>query len=176
MVCGAPLHYRTADEPKACHYCGQNKPANAVCAEGHFVCDACHSEDARDVIQHLLAHSTEQDLIALLSRIRRHRAIPVHGPEHHSLVPGILVTAYRNAGGRIGDVKIQQAILRGRTIAGGSCAFLGICGAAAGVGTAFSILLKATPYDGPRRQRVQQAVTEGRAAPIGRPSFLSLRD
>lgn len=163
MVCGAPLDYRTADEPEACHYCGQSKPANAVCAEGHFVCDACHSEDALDVIQHLLVHSTELDLIALLSRIRRHRAIPVQGPEHHSLVPGIIVTAYRNAGGLVGDVEIQQAILRGRTIAGGSCAFLGICGAAAGVGTAFSILLKATPYDGPRRQRVQQAVTEALA-------------
>mgnify|MGYP006274261931 CR=1 FL=1 len=159
MVCGAPLQYRTAAEPQACHYCGQTSPANALCAEGHFVCDACHGEDALEVIRHLLVHSTECDLIALLDRIRRHRAVPIHGPEHHSLVPGILVAAYRNAGGSVGEAEIEQAIRRGATIAGGSCAFLGICGAAAGVGTGFSILLGATPYDGGKRQQVQQAVT-----------------
>ena len=46
---------------------------------------------------------------------------------------------------------------------GGSCAFLGVCGAAAGVGPGFSILIAATPYEGGRRQRVQQAATEALA-------------
>ncbi len=159
MVCGAPLQYRPAARPETCHYCGQTRPANAVCAEGHFVCDACHSEDGLTVVRRLLVHSTEQDMIALLDRIRRHRAVPIHGPEHHSLVPGIVVAAYRNAGGPVGEAEIERAIRRGATVTGGSCALLGICGAAVGVGTAFSILLGATPYDGDKRQRVQQAVS-----------------
>ncbi len=163
MVCGAPLQYRTDAEPEACHYCGNVKLANAVCAEGHFVCDVCHGEDALEVIRHLLIHSTECDLIALLERIRRHRAVPIHGPEHHSLVPGILVAAYRNAGGSVGEKEIDQAIKRGATVAGGSCAFLGVCGAAAGTGTGFSILLGATPCDGAKRQLVQRSVAEALA-------------
>ncbi len=163
MVCSAPLQYRPAAEPETCHYCGEVKAANALCAEGHFVCDTCHSEDALAVIRHLLMRSTECDLVALLDRIRRHRAVPIHGPEHHSLVPGILVAAYRNAGGSVCEDQIDQAIRRGASIAGGSCAFLGICGAASGVGTGFSIILEATPYDGGKRQHVQQAVTQALA-------------
>jgi len=163
MVCGAPLQYRTVAEDETCHYCGQAKPAYAVCAEGHFVCDACHSEDALEVMRYVLTHSIERDLVALLKRVREHRAVPIHGPEHHSLVPGVIVAAYRNSGGPAGEKEIEQALTRGATIVGGSCAFLGVCGAAAGVGTGFSIVIAATPYEGGRRQRVQQAATEALA-------------
>lgn len=51
----------------------------------------------------------------------------------------------------------MTAIQRGQTIAGGSCAFLGACGAAIGVGVALSLLLGANPYDGDKRQIVQRA-------------------
>jgi hypothetical protein len=163
MACGAPLTYLKRERPEVCHYCGQEKLANAVCAEGHFVCDACHSEDALAVMRHLLVHSKDRDMVGLLKRIRRHVAVPVHGPEHHSLVPGIIVAAYRNSGGQAGEEQIDSALHRGSTIAGGSCAFFGVCGAAAGVGMGFSVLLGATPYEGPKRQLLQQAAAEALA-------------
>jgi hypothetical protein len=52
--------------------------------------------------------------------------------------------------------QVITGIERGQTIAGGACAFLGICGAAVGVGIAFSVLTEATPYDGDKRQAVQR--------------------
>ena len=157
MVCGEPLVYLDRERGAACHYCGETATANATCAAGHFVCDACHSKDALAVIERICLHSAERDMVALLRRIREHPDIPLHGPEHHALVPAVIVTACRNAGGDVADVDIPRAIQRGATIAGGSCAFLGICGAASGVGTAFSLLLGANPLKGSERQAAQRA-------------------
>jgi MoaA/NifB/PqqE/SkfB family radical SAM enzyme/ubiquinone/menaquinone biosynthesis C-methylase UbiE len=46
MVCGAPLCYREEDSLIKCHYCQESLPANAVCEQGHFVCDACRATDS----------------------------------------------------------------------------------------------------------------------------------
>ncbi len=160
MVCGAPLEYLAQDRVETCHYCGQRKAANAVCQAGHFVCDACHSKAALEVIEDICRHATETDMIALLKRIRQHQAIPVHGPEHHSLVPAIIVTAYRNAGGQVDGAALEAAIQRGAAIPGGSCGFLGVCGAAAGVASGFAILLGSNPLDGEKRQRMLKVTAQ----------------
>lgn len=158
MVCGAPLVYATAPSPKSCVYCGQIVESAAVCVQGHFVCDACHAQDALAVIHQVCAQSRETDLIALLSRIRSHPSVPMHGPEHHALVPAVILTAYRNSGGRIDADRVEAAITRGQSIAGGFCGFMGVCGAAVGVGIAFSLILDATPIKAAERKRVQNAV------------------
>ena len=160
MICGAPLHYLETERSETCYYCDEPHVANAVCEAGHFVCDECHSEDALPVIESICLNSTETDLVALLRRIRRHPAVPIHGPEHHAIVPAIVVTAYRNAGGDISDERIKTAVRRGATVPGGSCAFLGICGAATGVGTGFSLILGSNPLKGRERQLVQKATAE----------------
>ncbi|MEA3347431.1 MAG: DUF5714 domain-containing protein, partial [Pseudomonadota bacterium] len=157
MVCGAPLHYFTVEEERPCHYCGQHLQANAICENGHFVCDQCHLEDGISVIEHLCLKSTETELGALLSRIRQHPAIPAHGPEHHALVPGVILATYRNCGGQIADEQIKAGIKRGAKLPGGACGFMGICGAAMGVGTAFSIILQSTPMQGQARRLSQSA-------------------
>ena len=158
MVCGAPLAYAATPSPKSCVYCGQIVESAAACAQGHFVCDACHAQDALTVIRQICAQSRETDLIALLSRIRSHPSVPMHGPEHHALVPAVILTAYRNSGGRIDADRIEAAITRGQSIAGGFCGFMGVCGAAVGVGIAFSLILDATPIKAVERKRVQSAV------------------
>ena len=156
MVCGDALLYAEVEKVLECHYCGQKHLTNAHCLENHFVCDQCHSADALDVLEHLCEESIETDLLELLQRFRQHPAIPVNGPEHHSLMPAIIVTAYRNSGGQISDDLIGTAIRRGAQVMGGSCAFTGICGAATGVGIAFSLLLQANPIKPQQRQIVQQ--------------------
>jgi hypothetical protein len=157
MVCGAVLRYFPTEQVQACTYCGRRLPANAVCQNGHFVCDACHSRDAMKVIAHLCRTTAETDMIQLLATIRRHPAIPVHGPEHHGMTAGIILAAYRNRGGRITDSQIKAGLERGQTIAGGACGFMGVCGAAAGVGIAFSLILDANPLRPAQRAAVQQA-------------------
>jgi SAM-dependent methyltransferase len=160
LVCGAPLTYLAQETPARCVYCQTEHPANALCQQGHFVCDACHSRDALAVIEHLLLARRETDMIALLKEIRRHPAIHLHGPEHHSLVPGIILTAYRNLGGPITPEMLQTALRRGQSIAGGACAFLGVCGAPAGLGVAFSLLLEANPVKPRERQWIKQITLE----------------
>lgn len=158
MRCGAPLAYLERDRPERCVFCGKVGPANAVCEKGHFVCDRCHSRDAVRVVQHLCLTSTETDMIDLLNRIRRHPAVPMHGPEHHFALPGVIVAAYRNSGGAAGEAEILSAIERGRGVPGGSCGFWGACGAALGVGIAFALLLESNPVKADQRQ-IAQGVT-----------------
>jgi hypothetical protein len=161
MVCGTDLVYLAADQTLECFYCRQLKPANAVCTGGHFVCDACHGADAEKIIKEVCLNSSESDAVVLMKTIRAHRNFRIHGPEHHAMVPAVILTALRNSGENISDDQIVTAIQRGLTIAGGACAFMGACGAAIGVGTAFSILLGANPLEGENRQaamRITQKV------------------
>lgn len=156
MICGTELIYLTRYEKRICAFCGNEYEANAYCVNNHFVCDKCHSEDGLEVLPHLLISSTETDMINLLMKIRNHPAIPMHGPEHHALVPGIIVAAYRNSGGKIDDTVIETAISRGAKIAGGFCGFMGICGAAIGVGIAISAIIEATPLTPDSRSTAQK--------------------
>ena len=156
MVCGAPLHYELEETPAQCVYCHTEQTTNARCQQGHFVCDACHSREALAVIEHLLTTTRETDMLALLEEIRNHPAVPRHGPEHHSLVPGIILAAYRNSGGQVTPAMLLTALRRGKAMAGGACAYLGVCGAAAGVGAAFSLLLDANPVKPQERQAIKQ--------------------
>ncbi len=158
MVCGAELVYFETNREQACHYCGQLLQANAACARDHFVCDRCHSAGAREVIRQVCLHSGQADPVALMQTIRAHPLFPVHGPEHHALLPAVILAALRNRGAAVTDEQIETAIQRGGSLPGGACAFLGICGAAAGVGVAVSLLLAATPYQGAGRQAAMQAV------------------
>lgn len=95
-------------------------------------------------------------MIALFKKIRAHPSVPMHGPEYHSLVPAVILSVYGNLSGQNTAQLIFDAIHRGKTIIGGACSFLGICGAAIGVGIALSLLLKANPYKARERQIVQK--------------------
>lgn len=167
MVCGAPLTYFRGDQERSCAYCGLSFRASGQCENGHFVCDACHGADAVEVIRHICLSSTEKDMLKLFVQIRQHPAVPVHGPEYHAMIPGIILTAYRNLGGEVSEKLIETAISRGRGIAGGFCGFMGVCGAAVGVGIAYSLLLDANPIKARERKQVQ-GVTQAVLAEIAR--------
>ncbi len=75
----------------------------------------------------------------------------MHGPEHHFLVPAVLLAAYCSrvsipAGEKA--EKIRAAGKRSEDIKGGFCGFHGACGAAIGAGIFMSILANATPLSG----------------------------
>jgi hypothetical protein len=160
MVCGAELLYEKDSEKLSCYYCNTERQTNAFCTNGHFVCGECHAQDALSVIRNVCLSSSEKDMIALMKRIRSHVSFPVHGPEHHSMVPAIILTAYKNMGGSLTDDEILSGIERGSSIAGGSCAFMGACGAAVGVGIAFSIILEANPCKAKERQAVMKLTSK----------------
>lgn len=156
MVCGEGLVYGTVEKEETCHYCGVLKHSSVTCKEGHFVCDACHSKEALAVIEHLCSTSKQTDMLKLFYQIREHPSIPKHGPEHHSMVPAIILTTYRNLGGILPQNALKTALNRGSSISGGACGFLGICGAAAGVGIAFAIILESSPMKAQARSSAQK--------------------
>ncbi len=155
MVCGAELHYFTDIRELSCSFCGHTFPANACCEADHFVCDNCHRESGLEVTKSICHKTRETDLIALLKLIRSHPAIPMHGPEHHAMIPGIILAAFRNCGGELTEETINTGIDRGAQIPGGACGFWGACGAAIGAGIAVSSILAATPLTPSPRQTAQ---------------------
>jgi MoaA/NifB/PqqE/SkfB family radical SAM enzyme/ubiquinone/menaquinone biosynthesis C-methylase UbiE len=159
MLCGKPLVYLDAQREETCVFCGKQYPANAVCEQGHFVCDHCHGEDMVDVVKHICTHTDAKDMIDLMNQLRSHPSFPLHGPEHHFAVPGVITAVYRNLGGDITNSDITTAIDRGRGIPGGVCAFWGTCGAAVGAGIALGVILKSTPLK-PRARQIIQQVSE----------------
>jgi SAM-dependent methyltransferase len=160
LICGAPLVYLTDIEGKACARCGKVKGANAVCEEGHFICDSCHVREPKELIRAACTTTRETDMVRLFEEVRSGAQFPMHGPEHHGLVPGVILATYRNLGGEITESDILTGIERGLGTPGGSCGFMGICGAAVGVGIAFSIILGGNPLTPKPRQLVLRALSE----------------
>ncbi|MBI5557568.1 MAG: methyltransferase domain-containing protein [Deltaproteobacteria bacterium] len=160
LVCGDELCYFTNARERVCHYCGEKKATNASCRSGHFVCDSCHQDQGVAVIKKICTESAIEDLLTLMKKIRAQPAIAMHGPEHHALVPGVILSTYRARGGKVGRKEILTAIERGSKVPGGVCGFWGSCGAAIGAGIAFSVILEATPLTPGKRQTAQQVTAK----------------
>jgi len=155
-VCGIPLIYQTKPILMSCAFCRQEHDTNIYCSNGHYVCDTCHQHDSLDILKQVLNSSNSIDPNEILETVMSHSSVPMHGPEHHIMVPVIIITAVKNAGYSIPDGAIDEAINRGTEIPGGWCGFYGACGAALGVGIAVSILNRATPLTGiPRSMAIE---------------------
>jgi len=147
VVCGKPIEYRTEITVYTCHLCKKRYESNAVCENGHYVCDKCHSSALSDFLR-FLCDNDEKDPIALFQQVAELKSVHMHGPEHHSIVPCVMLAAYRNNGGVIDFVPaIETAIKRGGQIPGGTCGYWGACGAAIGAGIYASILTGSTPLN-----------------------------
>jgi hypothetical protein len=73
--------------------------------------------------------------------------ITMHGPEHHFLVPAVLLAAYYNLKKDPKEKvsKIREARRRSSNILGGFCGFHGNCGAAVGTGIFISLITDSNP-------------------------------
>jgi hypothetical protein len=148
LVCGAKLVYGTEDREVTCFYCGVAGRTSVACAAGHFVCDACHGGSANDLVERACAASPAVQPVTLAVTLMRDRRIKMHGPEHHFLVPAVLLAAYCNATGRSAEEKaalIAKARTRAEKVPGGWCGFAGNCGAGVGTGIFVSLVTGATP-------------------------------
>ncbi len=159
MVCGSPLVYLSEEAELKCYYCGATKAANAHCEAGHFVCDGCHARDHVGFIRTFCRNTEEVDPIAIFSEMRRSHLFPLHGPEHHALVPAAFLTAYRNQFGEPPQARAEAAVQRAGNLPGGTCAYWGGCAAALGIGVAYAAILRATPLSHEERGTVQTVVS-----------------
>ena len=147
LICGSSVVYKTESARQVCRICGDSFEADAVCEAGHYVCDGCHASSQRDFTK-LLHDSDEKDPVKLFEAVMRLENVHMHGPEHHSIVPCVLLAAYRNNGGEIELAPaLETAVRRGGQVAGGSCGYWGACGAAVGAGIYASIITGSHPLN-----------------------------
>ncbi len=145
IICGKDLVYADQAKSRPCSICGEVFITRVYCEDGHFVCDACHSASKSDV-KWFLRCTEEKDPIKILHHIFEMEKVHMHGPEHHSIVPGVLLAAYRNNGGKIDfENALELAFERGSEVPGGFCGYWGVCGAAVGAGIYASIVLDGSP-------------------------------
>ena len=148
MLCGKPLVYEKDASLRRCSICGEEKLSNCACEDGHFVCDSCHSAGLDVFFVPFLLQSREQSPQLLLEQVMALPQVHMHGPEHHAIVPCVLLTAFHNCGGG-NDLKedLAAALKRGKQVPGGACGYWGVCGAAAGAGIYMSILTGSNPVN-----------------------------
>ncbi len=150
-VCGKPLVYGTSSVIRTCSLCGTEENTLIYCPSGHFVCDSCHSKGALEVLRQVLESTRSSDPSEIIDQVMAHPSVPMHGPEHHSIVPGAIITAVKNAGYPVPAGAVEKALERSAKVPGGWCGLYGDCGAAVGVGIAVSVLTSATPLTGRER-------------------------
>lgn len=148
LICGAELEYFTEQLSCTCHFCGTTDTANARCAQGHYICEECHRSSANDVIERYCVHSDSLDPATLAATLMHHPSVNMHGPEHHFLVPAVLLAAYCGVKGVAKEEKsalIRTARQRSEDVKGGFCGLHGACGAGIGTGIFISLITGATP-------------------------------
>jgi hypothetical protein len=98
--------------------------------------------------------------MSLAVELMKSPKIKMHGPEHHFLVPAVLLAAYCNLTGNQQDKadKIKTARNRADYVKGGFCGLHGACGAAVGTGIFVSLLTGATPLSG-REWKLSNLIT-----------------
>lgn len=145
LVRKAPLEYLTEDVEMECVICHKRELSKTRCINGHYVCNACHTQGI-DSIWHVCLSEKSKNPIEIINKIMKMPFCHMHGPEHHIIVGSALLTAYKNAGG---DIDLQSALMemknRGSQVPGGACGFWGACGAAISTGIYISIVTGSTP-------------------------------
>lgn len=172
LICGAPLSYSEEAQEVTCVMCGKADMGHSICESGHYVCDACHRQAG---VEHIMARclkSRKTNPIDLAIEIMDDPSIYPNGPEHHSLVGMVLLTAYRNAGAAIDlEAALREMRARSMCVPGGTCGFWGVCGAAASAGQAMSIITGSTPMKVEPWAQCQALTSDilGRLAELGGP-------
>lgn len=150
LLCGAALIYQTELRSYNCALCGDLFKSEAVCEQGHFICDLCHSASANELIEAICANSASTKPVELAVSLMRAPSVSMHGPEHHFLVPAVLLSAYYNQKGDVEGKqrKLRVARQRAENVLGGFCGFYGACGAGIGTGIFISLITDSTPLSG----------------------------
>ncbi len=146
-ICNSELDSLTKQEKITCNVCKKTFGSNKKCINGHFVCKDCKELGPLDYIEMFCKNNDSTNPVELAEFIMNGSNIKIHGPEHHFLIPAVLLTAYYN---KIGEKemilkKLKNARERSKNVLPGFCGYYGACGAGVGTGIFLSILLNSTP-------------------------------
>ncbi|MFC1964204.1 DUF5714 domain-containing protein [Chloroflexota bacterium] len=159
-VCARPLIYATESITTKCSICGKEEKTLIYCPAGHYICDSCHSKSALEVLRQVLSTTRSADPSGILEQVMIHPSVPMHGPEHHAIVPGTIIAAVCNSGNKLPRGALDKALERASKVPGGWCGLYGDCGAAVGAGIAVSVITGATPLTGKQRTLAMTATQQ----------------
>lgn len=147
FVCGSALTYFTYSRVLTCELCREQFSSEVSCEKGHFVCDSCHTSSANDLIEKVCTKSQSLLPVELAVTLMNAAPVAMHGPEHHFLVPAVLLTVFYNQKNDATEKekKIKAARRRAENVLGGFCGFYGACGAGVGTGIFISLITDSTP-------------------------------
>lgn len=162
MVCGSKLVYLKQSAPLACMYCGGKEDGHIKCPQGHFICDACHSKGALQMIEDIAFATPSRDPVEIAELMMGHPALPMLGCEHAYIAAGALLAALRNSPyGKGTNDDIREAFVRtSRQALGGYCGLTGVCGIVPATGACFSIFLGARCGTDREQRITMEAATE----------------
>lgn len=145
LICKAPLQYLVEDVEMECAICHHKELSKTRCINGHYVCNECHTKGI-DSIFGVCFSEMSKNPVEIIQKMMRLPFCHMHGPEHHIMVGAALLTAYKNAGGKIDLAKaLTEMKNRGQSVPGGACGFWGACGAGISSGMFISIISGSTP-------------------------------
>lgn len=147
IICNSDLIYKTYNEEFKCYYCGKIFDNNVSCKNNHYVCDECHSSSAFEIVEKYCKTSNSIKPIELVNDLFKHPSVKMHGPEHHFIVPAVMITVINNIkdNQELKVKQLEQIRKRAKNVLGGFCGFYGTCGAAIGTGIFLSVFTEATP-------------------------------
>ena len=117
-----------------------------------------------------------EDILAAIGRDPVHIAheimhrdyVNMHGPEHHFLDGAAFLAAYRNAGGEIDlDKALDELAKRTVKMPGAMCGQWGVCGSAASVGAALSVIHGTGPLSADEFYKDNMRFTSAAIAKMG---------
>lgn len=138
------------DNTLRCSFCMEEiMNAETITDEmGMAVCSNCRAKSIKDVIYDCCLASHSAAPIEMATHLMKFPGFKMHCPEHHFLVPAVLLSAYSNCAKEKDRLErwLMAASQRSEKVPGAFCGTHGSCGAAVGTGMFISIITGATPY------------------------------
>ncbi|MDD4876399.1 MAG: DUF5714 domain-containing protein [Dehalococcoidales bacterium] len=147
LICEADLKYEDECSRMICSLCGEEYESKITCVDGHYICNKCYFLSANDLIKRICVESELENPLEMAINIMKNQRIAMHGPQHHFMVPAVLLSSYYNLKNDLAmkEEKIKVAQERAVNVLGGFCGFYGDCGAAVGTGIFISLVTDASP-------------------------------
>ena len=159
LICNGKLQASSQDS--TCIYCGKMEKADYLCSNNHYICEECRVSSAEELVRRTCKHTKEKDPSKIADLLMKHPSIPMYGVEHHYLTSCVILASMKNL--ELFDIdssKMDKAIALARIVPLGSCALWGACGAAIGLGIAFSVAMNVDIMSGEKRSTVLNLVSE----------------
>jgi hypothetical protein len=150
ILCGEKMTKLPEDLHIRCDYCGKIGTVNLQCENSHYICTVCNNIPALEFIKSECLAYKGIDPIELAVRIMNSPIIRMHGPEHHFIVPAVLLTCIHNLQKDENSLaeRLEVAVLKTNIENPNVCSFAGgTCGAAIGAGIFLKIFTKIKPID-----------------------------